>query len=217
MSPLQILIADDHELVRQGLRKVLEARPDWAICGEARTGRQAIEMAAQQRPDIVVMDIGMPELNGLDATREILKARPQCEVLVLTMEDSECVIRDVLAAGAHGYLLKTDTSQLLVSAIETLATHKPFFTGCVAGIMLQGFLSPTLAAAAGVGAPRLSPRERQVVQLLAEGRANKGVARSLHISVKTVEAHRSNVMHKLGLHSIADLVRYAIRNRIIQA
>ncbi len=217
MSALQILIADDHELVRQGFRRVLDARPEWAICGEATDGRQAVDMAALLHPDIVVMDIGMPKLNGLDATREILKERPETEVLVLTMEDSECVIRDVLAAGARGYLLKTDTSQLLISAIETVATHKPFLTGAAAGLVLESFLSPELAAAAGAAPPRLSARERQIVQSLAEGGANKQVARNLHISVKTVEAHRSNIMHKLGLHSIADLVRYAIRNRIIQA
>lgn len=215
---MQILIADDHELVRKGLRTVLEKQPGWEVCGEAVNGRQAVELAKELRPDVVVMDVTMPELNGLEATRQICKALPKAEVLILTMHESEQMVNEVLAAGARGYILKADTSRLLVLAIESLSRHDPFFTGKVSKVMLNGFLKPGASATGQdkvlVG---LTAREREIVQLLAEGRSNKEVAVALGISVKTVDAHRANVMHKLNLHSVTDLVRYAIRNQIITA
>ena len=215
---MRILIADDHELVRKGLRLVLEHQPGWEICGEAVNGRQVVEQARQLRPDVIVLDITMPELNGLEATRQIRKALPNTEVLILTVHESERLVSEVLAAGARGYILKTDTSRLLVSAIESLSEHKPFFTGKVSEVVLDGYLKPGDAAK---GADRISgvltAREREIVQLLAEGRSNKEVAVALGVSVKTVDAHRANVMHKLHLHSVTDLVRYAIRNQIIAA
>jgi DNA-binding NarL/FixJ family response regulator len=215
MTTLQILIADDHELVRKGLRAVLENQPGWKVTGEAVNGRQAVEMAKQLGPDVIVLDVTMPELNGLEATRQIRKANPKAEVLILTMHESERLVSEVLAAGAHGYILKADTSRLLVSAIESLAQHQPFFTGKVSEVVLNGYLNPGKGAAGPV--QHLTARERVIVQLLAEGQTNKEVAVVLGVSVKTVDAHRANVMHKLDLHSVTDLVRYAIRNQIIEA
>jgi DNA-binding NarL/FixJ family response regulator len=218
MKTLQILIADDHELMRKGLRTVLESQPGWKVCGEAVNGRQAVEMAKQLGPDVIVLDVTMPELNGLEATRQIRKAIPQAEILILTMHESEQLVRAVLAAGAHGYILKADTSRLLVSAIESLAQHKPYFTGKVSEVVLSGYLNPGEVATDAEGRlERLTAREREIVQLLVEGRTNKEVGVTLGVSVKTVDAHRANVMHKLDLHTVTELVRYAIRNQIIEA
>lgn len=218
MKTLQILIADDHELVRKGLRTVLENQPGWKVCGEAINGRQAVELAKQLGPDVIVLDVTMPELNGLEATRQILKAIPKTEVLILTMHESEKLVSEVLAAGAHGYILKADTSRLLVSAIELLAQHQPFFTGKISEVVLSGYLNPEKIRKDSAGpVQRLTAREREIVQLLAEGKTNKEVAVALGVNVKTVDAHRANVMHKLDLHSVTDLVRYAIRNHIIEA
>ena len=218
MKTMQILIADDHELVRKGLRILLETQPGWKVCGEAVNGRQAVELAQQLAPDVIVLDVTMPELNGLEATRQIRKAMPAAEILILTMHESEQLVGEVLAAGAHGYILKSDTSRLLVSAIDSLARHKPFFTGKVSEVILSGYLNPGSTPIDAMGpVHHLTAREREIVQLLAEGKTNKEVAVTLGISVKTVDAHRANVMHKLNLRSVTDLVRYAIRNKIIDA
>jgi len=215
---MQILIADDHELMRKGLRTVLESQPGWKVCGEAVNGRQAVELARQLTPDVIVLDVTMPELNGLEATRQIRKALPKAEVLILSMHESEQLVSEVLAAGAHGYIMKADTSRLLVSAVEALSQHKPFFTGKVSEVVLDGYLNRGKVAKGAAGpAPLLTAREREIVQLLAEGKTNKEVAVRLGVSIKTVDAHRANVMHKLSLHSVTDLVRYAIRNKIIEA
>lgn len=214
MSNIRILIADDHELIRRGLVSALADRPDWSIVAEAADGRQACELAARLAPDIAVLDLTMPELNGLDATREIRAATPKTRILIVTAHESEQLIRDVLDAGAMGYVLKSDAGRVLVQAIEALLDERPFFTSKVARVVLEGYLrsgedSVTQAAVA------LSPRERQIVQLLAEGSNNKEVARALQLSVKTVETHRSNIMRKMEFGSLADLVRYAIRNKIV--
>jgi DNA-binding NarL/FixJ family response regulator len=212
MTPLRILIADDHEVVRRGVRVLLEARPGWEICDEAVEGREAVEKAVRLRPDVVILDIGMPLLNGLEAARQIRKAAPQSEVLILTMHDSEQVIREVLAAGARGYVLKTDAGRSLVHAVEALSRHKPFFSSSVAEFVLQGFLD---GKAETRDTTSLTQREKEVVQLLAEGKGNKDVATILGISVRTAETHRTNIMRKLGCESFSELVRYAIRNGII--
>ena len=178
-----------------------------------------MEKATSARPDVVVLDIGMPELNGLEATRRIVKASPRTEVLILTVYETEEVIREVLRAGARGYVLKSDAGRLLLSAVQAVAAHKPYFTSRVSELVLAGFLSGDPVkneAPEPAGAP-LTPREREVLQLLAEGRTNKEVAAALGIGLKTVETHRMNLMAKLDLHSVVDLVRYAIRNGIVAA
>jgi DNA-binding NarL/FixJ family response regulator len=218
VSALRIVIADDHELVRKGLRSVLDAQTGWTICGEAVNGREAVELARKIKPDVMVMDVTMPELNGLEATRQILKDRPKTEVLILTVHESEQLVSEVLAAGARGYILKGDTTRLLVAAIESIAQHKPFFTGTASEVVLGGYLRPGQPARKESRAlPRLTAREREIVQLLAEGKSNKEVSTALGVSVKTIDAHRANIMHKLNIHSVTDLVRYAIRNNIIAA
>jgi DNA-binding NarL/FixJ family response regulator len=209
----RILIADDHELVRDGLRGVLVAHGDWEICAEAVDGREAVERARELRPDVAILDYSMPQLNGLEATRQICAAVPETEVLILTMHDSESLVREVLAAGARGFILKSDARRVLVQAVESLLRHRPFFTEHVSELLLQGYLGPD-----GIkGRGPLTPRERQIVQLVTEGRSSKEIARLLNLSVKTVETHRANVLHKLGLESVTDLVRYAVRNKIIEA
>jgi len=218
VKPLRILIADDHELVRKGLRAVLDGQGGWSICGEAVNGRQAVELARQLKPDVLVMDVTMPELNGLEATRQIRKELPKTEVLILTVHESEQLVGEVLAAGARGYILKGDTTRLLVAAVEAIAQHKPFFTGTASEVVLGGYFRPGQPPRKeSRDLPRLTAREREIVQLLTEGRSNKEAATTLGISVKTVDAHRANIMHKLNLHSVTDLVRYAIRNTIITA
>jgi DNA-binding NarL/FixJ family response regulator len=217
MNRVRIVIADDHEVVRKGLRSLLEGREGLEIVGEASNGREAVDKATVLKPDVVVLDIGMPELNGLEATRQIVKASPRTEVLVLTVYETEEVIREVLRAGARGYVLKSDAGRLLLSAIEAVSNHKPFFTSRVSELVLAGFLSGDAKPESESAGQPLTPREREVLQLLAEGRTNKEVAAALGIGLKTVETHRMNLMSKLGLHSVVDLVRYAIRNGIVAA
>lgn len=213
MKSVSVLIADDHEIVRQGIRTIVESRSDFSVCGEASDGRQAVQMAATLRPEIVVIDIGMPELNGLDATRQIVQNDPRSKVLVLTMHESDQVVRDVLAAGARGYLLKTDAGRDLISALEALSGRKTFFTSKVAEIVLETYLNG--GTARPVSKDVLTGREREVVQLLAEGKSTKEVAVALGLSVKTAETHRSNLMRKLDIHSVSELVLYAVRNNIV--
>jgi len=215
---IRILIADDHEMVRRGLRQLLEQHENWQICGEAANGRQALEIAQKTLPHVVLLDLSMPEMNGLEATRAIRKALPQSEVLVFTVHETEDLVRDVLNAGARGYLLKADASRHLIAAVEALAEHKPYFTWKVAKTMLDAYLAHGQASQENAPAfNQLTAREREVIQLLAEGRSNKAVSALLGISVKTVETHRAAIMKKLGISSIVELVRYAIRNRVIDA
>ncbi len=216
MTSLRILIVDDHAVVRRGVRSLLESRPGWEISGEATTGREAVDMARRLQPDVVVMDLSLPELNGLDATRQILKDSPRGEILVLTMHHSEELARDVLQAGARGYVLKSDADQSLIAAIESLRQHKPFLTSRVTEFVLDDYIRRTDTLDNGVAHATVTAREREIIQLLAEGKSNKEAASTLGISVKTIEAHRANIMRKLHLRSVSDLVRYAIRNKIVQ-
>lgn len=217
MSPVRILLADDHDVVRRGLRAILEEQPNWEICAEAVTGREAVEKTKKSKPDIVVLDFGMPELNGLEATRQILKVAPETEVVILTVHESETLIRELFAAGARGYVLKSDAGRDLVAAVESLSQHKLFFTSKVGEIVLEG-LGKNGLLEQGVGRLRkhLSAREQEIVRLLAEGKSNKEIGAILNISVKTVETHRANIMRKLDIHSISDLVHYAIRNKLAE-
>jgi DNA-binding NarL/FixJ family response regulator len=216
-SPLRIVIVDDHSVVRRGVRALLESQPGWEVVAEAQTGREAVEVVKRLQPDIVVIDLSLPELNGLDATRQILKESPRTEVLMLTMHHSEELVRNVLQAGARGYVLKSDADASLISAVDSLRQHKPFLTANVAEFVLDDYLrradQQDLTALPHTG---VTAREREIIQLLAEGKSNKEAASILDVSVKTIEAHRANLMRKLHLRSFSDLVRYAVRNKIVQ-
>jgi DNA-binding NarL/FixJ family response regulator len=215
MSGLRVMVADDHEVVRQGIRTVVQSQPGWEVIAEASNGLEAVEAAATLSPDLVILDIAMPDLNGLQAARQILSARPETKILVLTMHDSENVIREVVEAGASGYLLKSDAGRDLVNAIVALQRNKTFFSAKVADLVLETAAknkSRSDVAAKDV----LTAREREVVQLLAEGKSTREVADRLNLSVKTAETHRSNVMRKLDLHSVSELVLYAVRNNLVK-
>ena len=212
-NPVKILLADDHEIVREGVRALIQRQPGWEICGEASTGRQAVELVEKLQPEIVIMDIGMPELNGLDATRQIKRVMPQCEVLIFTANETEEIVRHVFRAGARAYLLKAEANKHLVPAIEMLIKHRTYFSSKVSEMIFSGYMQ----GGAGVEDTSLTPRERETVQLIAEGKSNKEIAEVFGISVKTVETHRAAIMRKLHLDSFAALVRYAIRNGIVQS
>jgi DNA-binding NarL/FixJ family response regulator len=216
MKPLRILVVDDHDVVREGLRSLLAPQKHWQICGEAASGREAVEKSLRLRPDIVLMDFSLPEMDGLDATRQIRKALPQTEVLILTVHNSEALIKEAFLAGAKAFVVKTDTRRHLIPALETLARHQPYLTSTASAVVLREFLhSRTPAGRASRSIRVLTQRERQIVRLIAEGNASKDIAAKLEISVRTVEAHRSNAMRKLDLHSVGSLVRYTIQNKII--
>ena len=218
MKTVRILIADDHDLMRRAVRTLLEPHPGWEICGEATTGREAVAKAEQLKPSIVILDISMPDLNGVDAAKRIKKVSPDTEVLIFSAHYSDQLIREILEAGVRGYIVKSDSDRDLVIAVESLAKKKPFFTSRATEVMLTSFSD---------GGPkqdpseplrdRLTTREREIVQLLAEGKSSKEVASSLNISVKTAETHRANIMRKLQIHTVSELVRYAIRNQIVEA
>jgi DNA-binding NarL/FixJ family response regulator len=215
LSDLRIFIADDHEVAREGIRSLVEDHAGWEVCGEARDGREAVAAASDLKPDVFLLDIGMPNLNGLDAARQILTVLPEARILILTVHDSDQVVREVLAAGARGFLLKSDTGRDLVAAVEALQHGRTFFTSRVSQMMLDGYLRPHNQNETSNQCV-LTPREREVIQLVAEGKSTKEVATALNLSVKTAETHRTNLMRKLDLHSIADLTLYAVRNGIVQ-
>ena len=216
MPKTRILLADDHEIVRQGLRALLEA-DDFEICGEFSNGREAVEGVKQLKPDVAVLDISMPELNGVEATQQISRQFPESRVIVMTMHDSEELARRVLEAGARGYVLKSDAARDLSLAVKAVLKGQPFFSGKISEMLLRGYLDGGRAAQPESSVPSLTPREREVVQLLAEGKSSKEVASILGTSPATVETQRAKIMQKLDLHSVTDLVRYAIRNHIIEA
>jgi DNA-binding NarL/FixJ family response regulator len=214
---VRILLADDHDVVRRGLRDALNSHPGWEVCGEASNGREAVKLALKLTPDVVVLDLSMPELNGLEATRQIRRDLPRTEVLIFTMHETEQLIREVLSAGARGYVLKSDAGRHLISAVEALSHHKPFFTAKVSEALLDAFLKSAAKPDEGSVFRTLTDREREIVQMLAEGKSNKQIAARLSISVKTVETHRATVMRKLDINSIVELVHYAIRNQLVEA
>ena len=208
----RILIADDHDVVRSGLRKILEAQPNWEVIAEACDGKEALLKAIETKPDIAVLDYSLPLVNGVEVTRQIRTQLPKTEVLIFTMYDNEAVIQQLLRAGARGYVVKTDAKRHLLAAIEALASHKPFFTDKISEALLTSYLAQPERQVSP-----LTNRERGIVQLIAEGHTNKWMAQNLGISLKTVETHRAAIMRKLNLSSPAALVRYAIRNKIVEA
>ena len=213
---MRILIADDHDVVRAGLRQLLLERKGWEVCGEASTGRQAVAMAVELKPDVLVMDIAMPELNGLEAARQIKKSLPKAEIVVLTLHLSDQLAYEIINAGIRGYVLKSDANRDLVSAVEAVGMHRPFFTAKVSEMMMEGLRGDKPRDGQHEARGRLTGRQREIVQLLAEGKTSKEVAVALNISVKTAETHRANIMRRLELHSVSELVRYAVKNQIIE-
>lgn len=209
----KLLIADDHEAIRNGVRSIVATREDWRIVAEASNGHEALSLAQETQPDIAIIDYSLPQMNGLELTQALRREVPRTEVLIYTMHDREDIVQKVLRAGARGYVLKSDPGPDLIAAVEALLMRKPYFSGAVSEALLDHFLDSSRARD---GVSTLTTREREVAQLIAEGKINKEMAHILDISVKTVETHRASVMHKLNLKTTADLVRYAVRNNIIE-
>ena len=206
-SVKRVMLADDHAVVRRGLRTLIEGVPGWEVCAEAADGNETVKLAAEAKPDVLIMDLSMPGLGGVDATIQIRKILPQIEVLILTMHESDRLAGQALRAGARGYLLKGESEDKLMEALDALSRHQPYFSPSVSETLLQGYLhsEPTHDL------KQLTPRERQIVKLVAEGKSNKVIASVLNLSIKTVETHRSAAMHKVGAKSAADLTLYAAR------
>lgn len=215
MRTLRILIVDDHALVRRGAREVLNSRRGWRVVGEAAEGLEAIEKAVKLRPDVAIIDIGIPGLNGIEVARRVLKAAPDIKVLILTMDESDQMVRRALDAGARGYVLKSDLTDSLPKAVKAISEGKRFLTPRVSEIVLEGFLGSSgqdqEEHRSGVA---LGLREIEITRLVAEGKSSKEIAAQLGITVRTVETHRFNIMHKLNLHSVAELTQYAVRRGI---
>jgi DNA-binding NarL/FixJ family response regulator len=212
----RILVADDHPVVRFGLRSLFVSHPGWEVCGEASDGRTAIEKCERLKPDLVVLDIGMPQLNGLDAARQILKDNPDQRILVLTDVDREDVIQRSLEAGVRGWVFKSDGMEDLLMSVEALQRHKSIFSSRVSNLIGRRLVKRDHDPSAALAIPELSVREREVVQLIAEGHSTKEVATILNVTMKTADTHRANIMRKLELHSVAELVMYAVRNGMVQ-
>ena len=217
MKTLRILLADDHKVVRQGTRALLSTVPEWKIVGEADNGRDAVSLTSELKPDIVILDIGMPELNGLDATRQIKKKLPETEVLIFTGQETEELVHDVFDSGARSYIMKTDAADHLIDALKALSERKHFFTSRISEIVFARYIQGKKTVEGAPEKSRITDREREIVQLLAEGKSSKEIATILGISVRTVETHRAAIMKKLGLKSFSELIRYAVRNKIIEA
>jgi len=217
VKTVRILLADDHKVVRHGTRALLSTIPEWEIVGEADNGRDAVSLTAELKPDIVILDIAMPELNGLDAARQIKKISPETEVLIFTAQEAEELVHDVFDSGARSYIMKTDAADHLIDAIKALSEHKHFFTSRISEIVFARYIQGKKPLEGTPEKSRITDREREVVQLLAEGKSSKEVAAVLGISVRTVETHRAAIMKKLGLKSFSELIRYAVRNKIVEA
>jgi two-component system response regulator NreC len=215
LKKLRILLADDHGVVRKGLRFLLESEPDLEVVGEAADGRQAVDMAEELRPDVVVMDIAMPWLNGIDATGQIVKQQPAVGVIMLSMHSDEEYLVRTLTAGAKGYLLKDSAETDLVQAVHSVSDGKPFFSPAIAKTLLEDYVRRLQQRGLSDSYELLSDREKEVLQLLAEGKTNKDVAVLLNLSTHTIETHRTHIMQKLNLHNTAEIVLYAVRKKII--
>jgi DNA-binding NarL/FixJ family response regulator len=213
MPNFRILIADDHEIVRQGIRAIIESHPGWEVCAEAGDGRETLQKVNECNPDLVALDIGMPNLNGLDAARFILRENPKARILFLTVYDTDTAAKTAMQIGAKGLILKSDAGRELIGAIETIQRNAVYFSPKVSH---AGLGSDLRGSRRSLDKDTLTPRESEVIKLLAEGKSTKDVAALLGLSVKTAETHRSNIMGKLGLHSVSELVLYAVRNNIVQ-
>jgi DNA-binding NarL/FixJ family response regulator len=209
---IRLMLVDDHEVVRQGVRALIESVPDWTVCAEAGNGEQALKAAADAKPDLVVLDVSMPSVSGLDLILQLKKVLPKVEILVLTMHDSERIVAQALRAGARGYLLKSDGGDRLIEALTALSRHQTYFSASVSETLLQSYLNSSSTQEH----EQLTPRERQIVKLVAEGNSNKRISMILNVSIKTVETHRSAAMRKIGAKSSADLALYAARNELVQ-
>jgi len=210
---MRIMLVDDHEIVRQGIRSLIETIPEWTVCAEAADGQAALHLAEQVRPDIIVLDISLPKIGGLDVLVELKRMLPDVEVLVLTMHDSERTIAQMLRAGCRGYLLKTETGEKLIEALIKVSRHQTYFSSSVSETLLQFYIH---SAEEEHENEQLTPRQRQIVKLVAEGNSNKRIAHILNISVKTVETHRLEAMRRIGAKSSADLALYAARNELVR-
>jgi DNA-binding NarL/FixJ family response regulator len=216
MKELSILIADDHEFVRRGIRELLRVQRTWKVAGEATNGREAVEKATRLKPDVAIIDFSMPELDGLQATRQIREKNPDTEIVILTGNESGRVVRSAIGAGAVGFVLKSDLAGCLVKAVREASKGKRFLSPRASEIVVEGFLtSENVAEQTGKSQPRVTPRELQVIQLLAGGKTNKEIASELRITFRTVETHRAKIMLKLGIHSVAELIHHAIRKKLV--
>jgi two-component system response regulator NreC len=216
MSKIRVLLADDHAVVRKGLRFLLERAPDMEIVGEASDGREAVRLAAELKPHVVVMDIGMPQLNGIEATAQIVKQNPQVSVIILSVHSDESYLLRALSAGAKGYLLKDSAEEDLVRAVQVAAQGKPFFSPAISEKLLEDYMRYLQQRGLKDSYELLTDREKEILQLLAEGKSNKEVAALLNLSPYTVETHRAHIMQKLNLHNTAEIVLYAVRKGIIR-
>lgn len=215
MPKLRIVLGDDHTLLRQGLRKILEERPDWQVVAEAGDGREAVRQIVAMRPDVAILDIGMPLLNGIDATRQVVRRLPECRILILSMHANEAYIIQALKAGAKGYMLKDSADTDLIRGVSSVAAGKSFFSPDVAKVMLDDYVRHLAEKGIVDRYDSLSEREREIFQLVAEGRSNKEVAELLSVSPATVETHRAHILQKLDVHNTAELVLYAVRRGVI--
>lgn len=214
-APVRVLLVDDHGVVRDGLRYVIDQEEGWEVCGEAGTGVEAVNAARELRPDVVILDVTLPELSGVEVLRQIKKESPRTEVIIFTAHQMEDLVHTVFDAGARSYLLKTDSREHLIAAIRAACVHKPYFTPRISEIVFSRYVTRPGAGDRPLPGSSLTAREREVVQLVAEGKSNKEVAARLGTSVRTAESHRAAVMKKLNLQSVGDLIRYAIRNKIV--
>jgi DNA-binding NarL/FixJ family response regulator len=215
MKEIRVLLADDHGIVRKGLRALLESQPGMKVAGEAADGREAVKLTAEIQPDVVIMDIAMPNLNGIEATAQIVKANPKTGVVILSMHSDEAYLVRALNAGARGYMLKDSAEEDLLRAIQAVADGRPFFSPAIAQTLLEDFVRSLQQRGLTDSYDLLTDREKEVLQLLAEGKSNKDVATLLNLSPYTVETHRTNLMQKLNLHNTAEIVLYAVRKKII--
>jgi DNA-binding NarL/FixJ family response regulator len=217
MKTLRILVADDHDLMRRGVKTLLQSRADWEVCCEAHTGREAVAKAEKEKPDVAILDVSMPDLNGVDAAQRIGRVSRHTEILILSSHYSDQLIREILKAGVRGYVRKSDSDRDLVIAVQALANHQPFFNSCATEVILANFNEGTVPSDLSGPIRELTSREREIIQLVTEGKNSREVASCLFISRKTVETHRANIMSKLHLHTVTELVRYALKNQIIEA